>query len=187
LRNPSWQELLKRVGEYPPKDLFFACHGNFNPDSPATSRLWFGGPEGVSFSRVFSALDLPTCRSVIMGACESGLARVEILGEYIGLPSAFLAAGVRYTVGSLWKVNQLSTAILLDCFFEYLGNGQPLPTALNLAQREMMKLSRQQVITWVKERLTQFFSTLEPLLLQMDPQPFAHPDYWAGFYVSGDI
>ena len=187
-RNPLWQQFLQSMTDYRAKDLFFACHGNFYPDNPAASCLWFGNPEGVSFSQIFSELNLSRCRSVTLGACESGLARAEITAEYIGLPSAFLSAGVRYVIGSLWKVNQLTTAILLGRYFELLSTGQHTVTeAFNTAQREMIEMTRNQVLTWLETYLTQFVPTLAPEIEKMDSKPFAHPDDWAGFYVLGDV
>jgi CHAT domain-containing protein len=123
-----------------------------------------------------------------MGACESGLGRAEISSEYVGLSNVFLAAGVRYVIGSLWKVNQLATAILLGRFFDLVSStSMSLPVALNGAQRETAAMTHDQLAAWVADHLPTLEQRLGPSLAAMGPAPFADPYFWAGFYVSGDI
>jgi CHAT domain len=188
LDQPTWEEFQIQMSEQPASDVFFACHGAYYPAEPASSSLLFGAPEGVSFSRLFADVDFPRCRSVIMGACESGLGRAEISSEYIGLPTVFLSAGVRYVIGSLWKVNQLATAVLFDRYFELLAHAKPsVPAALNQAQRDTMALTRDQLADWVTQRMPALSRNLLHEVERMNAYPFSHPFYWGGFYVSGDI
>jgi hypothetical protein len=187
LRQPSRQELFAAIAESPGGDLFFACHGEYFPDDPMASVLHCGDPAGVSFLDLVTELEMPRFRTVIMGACESSLGRSEIASEFIGLPNIFLAAGVRYVIGSLWKVNQLATAVLLGRCCELLSSGSSPPVALNRAQRDTMQMTRDQLIEWVRGGLPSLAPGLEPQLSRMDPTPYAHPRYWAGFYVQGDV
>jgi CHAT domain len=187
LRQPSRQELFAAIADSPGGDLFFACHGQYFPDDPMASVLHCGDPAGVSFLDLVTELEMPRFRTVIMGACESSLGRSEIASEFIGLPNIFLAAGVRFVIGSLWKVNQLATAVLLGRCCELLSSGSSPPVALNRAQRDTMQMSRDQLIEWVRDGLPSLAPGLAPQLSRMDPTPFAHPRYWAGFYVQGDV
>lgn len=188
LQNPPWPALLEELKTHPAGDVFFACHGDFYPNNPASSILRFGDTEGVTFSQIFGDLGLKGSRSVTLGACESGLARSEVAAEYIGLPGAFQGAGVRYFVGSLWKVNQFATAILLEDYFQRLrANPESLVGALNDAQRQLRAMSRREVQDWVTTHLPQVAADLVPGIALLDAQPYAHPDFWAGFYVSGDV
>lgn len=188
LRNPPWPALLEDLKTHPAGDVFFACHGDFYPNNPASSILRFGDTEGVTFSQIFGDLGLKGSRSVTLGACESGLARSEVAAEYIGLPGAFQGAGVRYFVGSLWKVNQFATVILLEDYFQRLrANPESLVGALNDAQRQLRAMSRREVQDWVRTHLPQVAADLVPEIALLDAQPYAHPDFWAGFYVSGDV
>lgn len=188
LRNSSWQEIVSSVGEGRPTDIFFACHGKYNPDDPAASCLLYGDDEEVPFSKIFSDLDLTQCESVVLGACESGLGRTILTAEYLGLPIAFFAARVRYVIGSLWKVNQLTAAILLSNHYQLLRDAEhTVPSALNEAQRVTMQMSRNQVLAWVKDNLPQMAAGWEPIIRRLEDPPFVHPYYWAGFYVAGDI
>lgn len=186
---PEWPVLTASLAAEPARDVLFACHGSYNADSPDSSYLYLSGSRTVSFSQVFADLDLRNCRSVIMGACESGLARSEVNAEYIGLPSAMLSSGVRYVIGALWQVNQLATAVLVNRYLELLADGETgVPAALCRAQRGLMAMTRDDLSRWVRG---QFSPGLEPYIqkrvAKMDERPFARPFYWAGFQVSGDV
>jgi CHAT domain-containing protein len=144
--------------------------------------------KAVSFPTIFSELDLTKCECVTLGACESGLGRSIVTAEYMGLPLAFFAAGVRYVIGSLWKVNQLAAAILLSCHCELLPDGQhTVPSALNEAQKAIMQMPRSQVLAWVRANLPDRAERWAPVIERMKDPPYMQPYYWAGFYVAGDV
>jgi len=188
MQRPTWQDFLKSVSGSRGGDLLFACHGQYTTDNPADSRLFIDGKEGASFSQIFSDLDLRGYRSVVLGACESGLARTEVAAEFVGLPIAFLSAGVRYVVGSLWEVNRLATSILLGRYFELLGSGTlAIPASLNVAQRDLASMSSDSVVKWVEKYYPGRAPNVKRIMKKMGDPPFSHPYYWAGFYVSGDF
>lgn len=188
MRNPKWPDFTSAMQGRPIKDLLFACHGQFSREDPFESCLLLGGPQRITFQQLLSDLSLKGTRSVIMGACESGLARTELSSEYIGLPLVFHAAGVRYVIGSLWKVNQLATVILFSKYFEVLGaEGSSVPLALNTAQRDLMAMTREGGGTWADSHLPELASQIKEYLETREERPFAHPYFWSGFYVSGDV
>lgn len=189
LIDSNWPEILEAIKNSKAIDLFFACHGSYDTSNPALSYLKVCSSEKVFFSKIFSDLNLSQHRSVVLGACESGLVKAELASEYVGLASAFLAAGVRYFIGSLWKVNEFVSSILLSSYFELLSlNKYTIPKALNGAQRKVMKMSRDKIIDWVESRFPrEALNELKPEIEAMDYYPYRHPYYWAGFYVSGDI
>jgi len=187
LRQPDWAKFEEAAATAPSGDLFFACHGSYEPNNPMASRLEFGHPEGISFSTLFTRLEMPRFRSVIMGSCNSGLGRAEIPSEYIGLPNVFLCAGTRYVVGSLWRVNQLATVILLDQFFDGLSKGASPPLALNDAQRWLMSARNDQITDWIHSSLPRSAAPMAQAIRKRGPAPFSHPRDWAGFYVQGDV
>lgn len=188
LPNPSWQEFVSSISDGRPTDVFFACHGQYDPDNPAASRLLFRESEKVPFSKILSELDLTACKCVTLGACESGLGRTIVTAEYLGLPIAFFAAGVRYVIGTLWQVNQLSTAILLCHHYNLVRDAHhTVASALNEAQRALMQMRRDQLLAWVEANLPSRAKSWAPVIQRMGDPPFAHPYYWAGFYVAGDV
>ena len=189
LQNPTQLQLVSSLGTENSTDILFACHGQYDPDDPTKSSLLFGSQDGMPFAEIFSELDLPEYRCVALGACESGLGRTIVTAEYIGLPVAFFASGVRYVIGGLWQVNQLTATILLSQFYQILYTGtQSVSGALNEAQRFVMGMSQEQVVNWIKTNLPNRVSSLVPIIqTKFGDPPFGHPYYWAGFYVSGDI
>ena len=185
---PSWQNFRTSLEQRPSSDILFACHGRFDADDPSRSRLEVTRTQPVEFAQMFTDLDLRGCRSVLMGACESGLGRTLVSAEYIGLPMAFLAAGVRYVIGTLWQVTQLPAAILVANHYALLvGERRPIGSCLNEAARRLKAMSRDDVMRWVKQFLPDKANEVGSYLQRLDDPPFAHPYYWAGFYLSGDV
>jgi hypothetical protein len=75
----------------------------------------------------------------------------------LGLTSAFLSAGVSSVVATLWPVDDVVTADLMDAFYTGLADGKTVASALRGAQ----------------------------LRIRADKKT-RHPFYWAGFVVVGD-
>jgi CHAT domain-containing protein len=191
LTGAAWPQVLQFLESSAPRDVLFACHGEYHADQPQSSYLDLGG-NVVSFSDLFADLDLRGCRSVMMGACESGLSRAEISAEYIGLTSALLASGVRYVVGALWQVSQLATPVLAERYFGYLADETTsVPAALRRAQLDLIGMDRATLAQWVTERMTPLYPELTPAILEqvaaMEERPFALPVFWAGMQAVGDI
>ncbi len=192
-RDPSWAEALAAFREQRPTDILFACHGVYDPDVPADSRLLLNASElnasgSVSFAGIFTDLDLRECDCVTLGACESGLGRTIVTAEFLGLPTAFFAAGARYVIGSLWKIHQVAAAILLDRHYQLLKEGgRTVPSALNEAERTLRQMAQEQVIAWLQTNLPDRAEVVIPVIRRLGELPFAHPYYWAGFYAAGDV
>lgn len=96
---------------------------------------------------------------VVLSACQSGLGSSRLSEGTIGLPRAFLGAGARTVLASLWSVNDEATALLMQRFYEYWLDGASQRTkaqALWRAQNDV----------------------------RADPR-FAHPRYWAAFQLVG--
>ncbi|MDR3417039.1 MAG: CHAT domain-containing protein [Nevskia sp.] len=184
---PTWPELRAQLERQPATDLFFGCHGEFNSDAPDHSRLLFSRRERVEFAQMFAELDLRGCRSVLMGACESGLGRTLVAAEYIGLPLAFFAAGVPYVIGTLWRVPQAPAAILVAEHYALLLAGKGSVTqCLNQALRRLQTMDQGEVLDWVLRFVPERLQEVERGIQALGERPFAHPYYWAGFYASGD-
>lgn len=96
---------------------------------------------------------------VVLSACQTGLGR-EVKGEGLtGLPRAFIFAGARRVVASLWPVDDDATAELMTNFYRHL----------------------------LKEKMTPS-AALRAAQLEISAQPGRRqPFYWAGFFLSGDF
>ena len=80
----------------------------------------------------FYQLDLKASL-VVMSACESGLAYISKGDELIGLIRGVMYAGASSVVSTLWKVDDRSTAYLMEQFYDNL-NTMPKDIALQKAQ-----------------------------------------------------
>jgi tetratricopeptide (TPR) repeat protein len=193
IHDTSWPKLLEAISRQPASDTLFACHGQYLSDDLEASHLDLSADREsgqVAFSRVFAELDLHGCRSVIMGACESGLVRAEMGAEYVGLPSAMLSSGVRYVIGALWRIPQLATAILVGHYLKLVRQpGASVSDALCRAQRALISVSRNEVAAWISAVMPPS-GERKQVLKQVDAmseQPYAHPYFWAGLQVVGDV
>ncbi len=181
--------------------LHFSCHGRFDPDMPLTSGLMLSDGQMLAMLNILSDLRLAATRLVVLSACQTAISDFKNLPEEaLGLPAGFLQAGVSGVVGTLWSVNDLSTALLMIKFYEYhLGSDYGLPPASalrraqcwlreatneNLAElfdhyrSQVGEITAMQVIA--KEQYRNFVLTSPN-----SSQPFMHPYYWAPFAFYG--
>lgn len=146
-------------------------------------------------------LDMPFTRLVTLSACETGLSDV-LRGspeEYVGLPAGFMLAGVPCIVSSLWSVPEISTALLMECFYRnHLLRGLNFAAALREAQLWLRGLTAGEVADYAAKTRGQvrFGPTIAALWRterhyhyrqEQNPQdrPFFHPYYWAAFAANG--
>lgn len=111
--------------------LHLATHAVFRPDEPLFSSLQLYDGQ-LSTLEVFD-LEL-RCSLVTLSACETALGVSGAGDELMGLSRAFLYAGAPSLVLSLWKVEDRSTAALMDRFYQALGQGVGKAAALRHAQ-----------------------------------------------------
>lgn len=99
--------------------------------------------DGLLTSLEVSALDLAGTRLVVLSACESGVGPPQLGDGLASLHRAFLTAGARYVIYSLWKVDDYAAASLMAGFyrgFDTAGDGAASPaTALRGAQIEAIR------------------------------------------------
>lgn len=122
--------------------LHFATH-NLVTDLPDLSGLVLarfdehGRPvEGFLSAREIYGMKLPV-ELVVLSACGTGLGR-EVRGEGVdGLARAFLHAGARRVVVSLWDIREGETPELMIRFYRGLRQGLSAAAALRSAQASM--------------------------------------------------
>ncbi|MFN7950434.1 MAG: CHAT domain-containing protein [bacterium] len=131
--------LLAHVGEY--DVIHLASHGEFDPVNPLASALKLAtsssdAAAGDLFAREVFGLDLKATM-VTLSACQTGLGKVEAGDEVIGLNRAFLYAGTHSLLSSLWRVSDVSTAILVKHFYRNFVH-EPRAESLRQAQLHVM-------------------------------------------------
>lgn len=141
--------------------VHFATHGLLNDPHPqlaglALTRDSRSGEDG--YLRVLEIFNLKLSSDlVVLSACQTGLGR-EVRSEgIVGLTRAFLYAGSRSLLVSLWNVADGSTPDLMESFYRHLGDSGARAEALRKSKLDMI-----------------------------DSGPFSHPYYWAPFVLSGD-
>ncbi len=90
--------------------------------------------DGIVTGEDASGLDLLSTELVVLSACETGLGDVKVGEGVFGLRRAFLLAGAKTLVMSLWKVPDAQTQMLMEDFYRRILAGQPRADALREAQ-----------------------------------------------------
>ncbi len=106
---------------------------------------------------------------VTLSACRSGRGRLGRGEGFVGLGQAFLFAGASALVLSLWDVDDRSTPILMESFYEHLSRGARPAEALRSARRTLFEQSESRRMIFRRREVS-----------------FAHPRFWAPFVVLGD-
>jgi CHAT domain-containing protein len=193
-----------------PDIVHLACHGYFDADQPLRSGIRLatavGGEESVLTAEAIFGLDL-RCDLVVLSACESGVNSRHPGDELIGLTRALIYAGTPSVVVSLWRVEDLSTLILMDRFYRGL-EALDKARALQQAELALMRMSEAEVLGYVEEReramraagdaagAARFSRLAYRSLLAAERRtprppdgtwiPFSHPAAWAPFVLVGD-
>ncbi len=111
----SW--LQENIGKY--QIIHIASHGEFDPVNPLFSSLKLTADEfndgSFEVNEVFS-LDIKA-DLVTLSACQTGLGEISGGDELVGLNRAFIYAGTHALVSSLWRVSDISTAVLIKHFY----------------------------------------------------------------------
>jgi CHAT domain-containing protein len=180
--------------------VHFACHASYDRSEPAQSGLALADGMLTLGDLQRGVVDLSAARLVTLSACESGISDI-IQGspdEYVGLPAGFLLEGVPNVVSSLWSVPDISTALLMQRFYDNHINKQlGLAAALREAQLWLQQLSIGELLQRLREWKQQADEYTQEALYDRefyyqvqadqdkDLQPFAHPYFWAAFTVHG--
>jgi tetratricopeptide (TPR) repeat protein len=93
--------------------------------------------DGLLTAEDVSGLELLATDLVVLSACESGLGEVRTGEGVFGLQRAFVLAGAKTLVMSLWNVPDEVTCELMAAFYERLLQGRPKANALREAQRQV--------------------------------------------------
>ena len=146
--------------------LHFAGHGEFNAEHPYLSGLVVEkestgklGPfdartpfdEGLlTVAQMLARGRMPHCFLVTLSACSTGIPRNHPASEFISLPTAFLIAGARNVIASLWPINDGAARLIMQTFYDFFLSGDeiinPPSLALAEARQAVSKMPRQEVI-----------------------------------------
>ena len=144
---------LMKVKE--PKILHIATHGFFINDnsipnpmlksgialSGANKSVIKGKSDGVVTALKLSGLDLKGTDLVVLSACQTGVVDINATDSISGLSKAFIQAGAKDIVMSLWSVNDEATKDLMSSFYKEMQTNSSYAKALKKAKLKMIKKS----------------------------------------------
>ncbi|MCD7779389.1 MAG: CHAT domain-containing protein, partial [Candidatus Gastranaerophilales bacterium] len=116
---------------------YFSCHGKYSKNFPLESGITLS--DGNYTIEDIKPVNINT-NMVILSACQSALGTIDNNNEIIGFAQAFLQAGVKTVIASLWSVDIQTTEKLMSFFVENLDTQNKI-TALQNAQKKLMNIS----------------------------------------------
>lgn len=145
--------------------IHLATHGFVNSEKPELSGVQLShlrgdSNDGVLYSGDVYSLKL-NCDLLVLSACETGLGKIMKGEGIVGLSRAFIYAGSRNLLVSLWKVGDNSTQQLMVEFYRQLLLKEN--SGLNYA--EILQKAKQMLIL---------------------DKNYSRPYYWAPFILIGD-
>ncbi len=147
------------------KIIYIGTHAESNNLSPELSRLVFAksldsitSEDNSLYSYEIYDTDLAS-NLAILTACETGKPSYQSGEGMISLAHAFNYAGSESILTSLWKIDEQSSAKIIESFYKYLKKGWTKDKALQQAKLD-------------------YIATAEGRT--------AHPQYWAGLILIGD-
>jgi CHAT domain-containing protein len=90
--------------------------------------------DGLLTAADVTGLDLLATELVVLSACDTGLGQVHVGEGVFGLRRAFVLAGAKTLIMSLWKVPDYQTRELMEDFYRRLLAGEGRAEALRQAQ-----------------------------------------------------
>ncbi len=97
--------------------------------------------DGILTAEDASGLELLFTDLVVLSACQTGLGDIKVGEGVFGLRRAFLLAGAKTLVMSLWKIPDEETRMLMEGFYKRILEGRPRAEALREAQLEVKAVS----------------------------------------------
>ncbi|KAK3739370.1 hypothetical protein QZH41_004768 [Actinostola sp. cb2023] len=141
--------------------IHFAAHGSAEGEialSPAATEEQGSIPEEKDYLLTIKEVQEIGIKAqlVVLSCCHSGRGEIKSEGV-VGMSRAFLAAGARAVVASLWAIDDDASMVFMTKFYSHLKRGESASISLHQAMKEMKSEGR-----------------------------YNEPRYWAPFFIIGD-
>jgi CHAT domain-containing protein len=129
--------------------LHLAVHGFADTQYPERSALVLGtdpksGDDGLLQVREIIRLRL-NAELTTLSACDTGVGKLQGQEGVSSLVEAFLVAGSKSVVASLWSADDTFASALMDRFYQRLGQGEDTGSALRGAKLDLLAKYGEQV------------------------------------------
>jgi len=159
-KNASKTVFLNEANEH--KIIHIGTHAESNNISPELSRLIFAkhAPDDNNSLFTYEIYDQNLNSNLaILTACETGKPTYQAGEGMISLAHAFNYAGSESILTSLWEIDEQSSMLIVESFYNYLAQGLPKDEALKNAKLDYIANAEDRTLA---------------------------PSYWAGLVLIGD-
>jgi len=143
------------------KYIHIAAHGVHDDENPKYSGLLLGRDENDNEDGILQAHEIfplnLNADLVTLSSCFSGFGEIDPNEGNMGIYRSFLIAGAKSVIISLWNVEDESTSLLFNKFYEHLKDGKSKSESLRMAKMYLKNETK-----------------------------FTHPFYWAPFILMGE-
>ncbi len=154
------------INAYPIVHL--STHGKFEENYNNSWLCTYKRNERLALDKLEEILQGRKVKLLTLSACETAL------GAELGLAGIGVKAGTRSALGSLWPVNDKSTAILMQRFYENL-------------RKDNLEKSGDSIAKALQNTQWSFFKEGKIIKLKSEEEKgFKLPFYWAGFLLIGN-
>ena len=161
LGSKATESAFKRAGLAHYRIVHLAVHGFASNEDPNRSALVLLSDPAAGEDGFLQASEIVQLRLhadlVILSACDTAVGLVEGEEGVAALSRAFLLAGAKGVVSTLWSINDEYSLVVMKHFYEHLAAHEPAADALTHAKRDTLR----------------------------EFGPAAAPYYWAGFKFDG--
>ena len=159
-RRATKAEVIKRLSSV--GLIHIAAHGNKRtgeialcPNPGWTSKF----PQKKDFILTMSDVQAANLRArlVVLSCCHSGRGRISKGEGVVGIARAFLAAGARSVLVTLWAIDDEATMVFMKSFYQHLKEGKTASAAIHQSMKSLR-----------------------------ESEEFSEMRYWAPFQLIGD-
>ncbi|MDZ8052456.1 MAG: CHAT domain-containing tetratricopeptide repeat protein [Aulosira sp. ZfuCHP01] len=149
----NYRQLIQKV-----QVIHSSHHARSRLDNPLESALFLG--DGcITLSQLLTpSWRNPQLEDVFLSCCETGLSVTEITDDILTFSTAFLCAGAKSIISTLWAVNDLTTALFSVFYYQSRHQGNKRLQSIRQAQFELRTLTGETLTTIYKPKLSSFLT-----------------------------
>lgn len=145
----NYQQLLNQV-----QVLHSSHHASSQLDNSLESKLYlFDGD--LNLGRIFT-WRFSNLAEVFLSCCETNLTKTKITDDPLSIAAGFLCAGARNVVSTLWKVDDLATALFCILYYQEKQD-KSRSEAIRKAQFKLRNLTGDELDANYKQQLEDYF------------------------------